>query len=595
MGPSSAPYAALPHGADADPLAAVVRPQLRMMPLVVVLGMVAALLEGVGIGVLIPLLALLMADGAGTPLPGPMQQVAAFATALDPAHRAAAIGGFVLAIILIKSMVQAANNVLLVRIQARASRAILEAMAARLLALEYGSWLRNESSRAANAVRQSSWWAYEIVRAGLLMAQSGAGALVFGALLLWLDWRLSLVAGAGAIVVSLVLGMINALQRGQSKRLSDDAAAMTDRLTEIIDGGRVVRLFAQEEAEQARVRTLAGRTFAAYFRLNRQAGLVTPVFDLLVACLFVTLLLAAHALQVPLPQVSAFLILLVRGQPQVGQFVQARTTFAGQVGALGEVEWLLRQPVRPPVEAPVPLSGLPQPVRFDRVSFAYPDGTAGLRDASFTIAADGVTALVGPSGSGKSTLVNLLCGLVRPDSGTIRLGTVPIERIAPADRHAHVALAGQDMGLFTGTVADNIAYGRPGVDRAEINEAARAAGALPFIEALPQGLDSPVGEGGRNLSGGQRQRIGLARALLLKPDLLILDEATNAVDALTEREIMTLLHERRFFRAALVISHRPSTLAACENALVLDGGRVVEAGPLRETAYFAGMGGGMAA
>jgi subfamily B ATP-binding cassette protein MsbA len=150
------------------------------------------------------------------------------------------------------------------------------------------------------------------------------------------------------------------------------------------------------------------------------------------------------------------------------------------------------------------------------------------------------------------------------------------------------------VGLFDGTIREAIAYGRPDASDADIVEAARAAGADGFIDALPQGLDARVGEGGGNLSGGQRQRLGLARALLKRPDLLILDEATNAVDAVTENEIMALLQERRWFRTALVISHRASTLSACSAAIVLADGRVVEAGPLRETSYHTAMGAGPA-
>jgi len=150
-------------------------------------------------------------------------------------------------------------------------------------------------------------------------------------------------------------------------------------------------------------------------------------------------------------------------------------------------------------------------------------------------------------------------------------------------------VAGQDVMLIDGSVADNIAYGRPGASRGEIEDAATVAGAAGFIAALPGGYDASVGYEGLNLSGGQRQRIGLARALLRKPDLLILDEATNAVDALSETEIMRLLAEHRHFRTALVISHRHSTLSACANGVVVEHGRVVEAGPLATLAYYRNM------
>lgn len=151
---------------------------------------------------------------------------------------------------------------------------------------------------------------------------------------------------------------------------------------------------------------------------------------------------------------------------------------------------------------------------------------------------------------------------------------------------SHIAIAGQDIDLVDGTIAENIAYGHPQTDAKNIKDAAIAAGADTFITKLQSGYDTRVGRDGLNLSGGQRQRIALARALLRKPDLLILDEATNAVDAMTQAEILKLLTERRHFNTALIISHHRSTLAACEFGIVLNSGRVVETGQLPSLDYF---------
>jgi len=158
-------------------------------------------------------------------------------------------------------------------------------------------------------------------------------------------------------------------------------------------------------------------------------------------------------------------------------------------------------------------------------------------------------------------------------------------------RRRKIAIAGQDAELVAGTVAENIAYGRPDASVADIEAVARAAGADSFIAALPQGYDTPVGPDGLGLSGGQRQRIGVARALLLNPDLLIFDEATSAVDALSDREIVKLATEHRHFRTLLIVSHRKTTVAACELGIVLSDGRVAEAGRLADLAYFQRMAG----
>jgi len=200
-------------------------------------------------------------------------------------------------------------------------------------------------------------------------------------------------------------------------------------------------------------------------------------------------------------------------------------------------------------------------------------------------------AVIGPNGAGKTTLINLLCRLVEPATGAIHLGGTAIDAIDPSSWRRRIAVAGQDSDLVTGTVAENIAYGRPDASTDEIEAAARAAGADSFIAALPQGYATPVGPHGLNLSGGQRQRVGVARALLLNPDLLIFDEATNAVDALSDREIIKLASEHHHFRTLLIVSHRKTTIAACQRGIVLQDGRVTEVGPLADLAYFQHMAG----
>jgi subfamily B ATP-binding cassette protein MsbA len=182
--------------------------------------------------------------------------------------------------------------------------------------------------------------------------------------------------------------------------------------------------------------------------------------------------------------------------------------------------------------------------------------------------------------------VNLICRLLEPSAGRITLDGRDVAEIDPRSWLAQVALAGQDIDLIDASISANIAYGVPDASFERIQQAAQQADADRFIKTLPDGYETTVGSRGLSLSSGQRQRIGIARALLRDPELLILDEATNAVDGISEAAIMTLIQRRAGHKLTIVISHRPSTIASCQDGLVLDGGRVVESGPLAELSFF---------
>jgi ATP-binding cassette subfamily B protein len=225
---------------------------------------------------------------------------------------------------------------------------------------------------------------------------------------------------------------------------------------------------------------------------------------------------------------------------------------------------------------------LPETVRgevvFDDVSFSYPNSAGGVRDVSLRVPAGSTLALVGATGSGKSTLVKLLLRFYAPDRGRILIDGVGVETVGFRSLREAIGLVSQDVFLFEGSIRDNIAYGRPDADDAEIEAAARQAEAWEFIERLPRGVDTEVGERGVKLSGGQRQRLSLARALLKDPPILILDEATSAVDNETEAAIQRSLEKIAHGRTVIVIAHRLSTIVNADTITVLEHGRLVEKG-----------------
>ena len=244
------------------------------------------------------------------------------------------------------------------------------------------------------------------------------------------------------------------------------------------------------------------------------------------------------------------------------------------------------------LEAPVEVDDAPDArslgrvrgdLRLDGLTFAYGDEPV-LRDVTLSIPAGQSVALVGPSGAGKSTFVNLVPRFFDPRSGSIQVDGYDLRSVKQADLRANIALVSQEPVLFNETIADNIRLGRPSATEAEVQEAARLAGAWEFITAQPHGFDTLVGERGSRLSGGQRQRISIARAFLKDAPILILDEATSALDTDTERSIQQSLAQLMKGRTTLIVAHRFSTIRDVDRVLVFDGGRVVADGP-REEVY----------
>ena len=221
-------------------------------------------------------------------------------------------------------------------------------------------------------------------------------------------------------------------------------------------------------------------------------------------------------------------------------------------------------------------------VELEKVSFHYLSSGAGIRDISLSVPAGNTLALVGATGSGKSTLIKLLLRFYDPSHGEIRIDGQPIRDLSLQSLRGAIGLVSQDVYLFEGSIRENLAYGNPAASDAEITDAAKTAEAWSFIEALPEGLDTPVGERGVRLSGGQRQRLSLARALLKNPPILVLDEATSAVDNETEAAIQRSLKRIGHNRTVIMIAHRLSTIVDADSIAVIEGGKVLEQGTHRE-------------
>jgi ATP-binding cassette subfamily B protein len=359
-------------------------------------------------------------------------------------------------------------------------------------------------------------------------------------------------------------------------------AELTNVLSDTIPGIRVVKAFAQEKREANRFREANRHNLAVNDRVNFLWGLFTPTITLMTE-IGLLVVWAFGIWQVSKGQVTvgvltAFLAYIGRFYTRLDSMSRIVShTQKAAAGVKRIFEILDHVSSVPEPIQPVQLAQVQGRIDIEAAGFRYGNRSV-LRDFSLSIQPGEMIGLVGQSGSGKSTLINLICRFYDPTEGHVRIDGVDIRNLSLSDYRRHIGLVLQEPFLFFGTIADNIAYGKPDATREEIVAAARAAHAHDFILRLPQGYDSLVGERGQGLSGGERQRISIARALLINPRILILDEATSAVDTETEQEIQRALDNLVQGRTTIAIAHRLSTLQRADRLVVMEQGQLVEQG-----------------
>jgi ATP-binding cassette, subfamily B, bacterial len=359
-------------------------------------------------------------------------------------------------------------------------------------------------------------------------------------------------------------------------------SAMTNILADTIPGIRVVKAFSQERREITRFAQANQRIVEVNNRNNALWTFFWPLVVLLnqIGLLVVWAVGARQVLhhQVTVGVLTAFIAYISRFYTRVESMSRMLTaTQRASAGAQRLFEILDRVPSVLDPKEPIPLGEVRGEIRFDRVSFRYGSRLV-LDDVSFAVAPGQMIGIVGHTGSGKSTVANLLCRFYDASAGVVRVDGKDIRRLSVEEYRKHIGIVLQEPFLFFGTIADNVGYGLPGASLKQITEAARAAHAHNFILKLPECYDSLVGERGQSLSGGERQRIAIARAILVDPRILVLDEATSAVDTQTEREIQRALDNVVAGRTTIAIAHRLSTLRKADMLLVVKDGRLAERG-----------------
>ena len=567
------------------------RPHLRggryLIAAVMLTSILAALLEGLGVSLLVPLLSLLL-GGEGATQMRPIRWLKELLPGHDSAFYVLTFAVLVFIAILLKNVTWFVSQLLATVLRRRISINLRNALFERLHNADLHLFEQSPAGEISNVFFTETHRTFALVDYLLLFVQRASMGLFYLAMLCFISWQLTLITLALAALIGVVVGFLY-------RRLSQSGQEITQlnqQLSAIVQqsfaGIRVVRTshaqaheiegFARHNEAQARAEERASRTGFLLVPLSETIAVAGAM--VIVGCAYYFfvrpgLMLSSYLL--------GFGFILLRTLPLLNQLygLQGHLIFLAR-GVAEVLKWL-GAPIHP--QQPFgteKFAGLKEGIRFEHVSYVYPSGRTGLQDVSFTIPAGGTVAVVGASGSGKSTVANLLLRFRQPASGNVLVDGADHWRFSAESWHRAVAVVEQEAFLFHDTMGNNIAYGYPEATEEAIHRAVKEAHLDDLVNSLPAGLKTPVGERGTMLSGGQRQRLAIARALVRNPQILILDEATAALDTVSERHVQVALEQAVHGRTVLVIAHRLSTIRNASHIVVLDAGGIVEQGTWEE-------------
>jgi ABC-type multidrug transport system fused ATPase/permease subunit len=417
----------------------------------------------------------------------------------------------------------------------------------------------------------------------VFITQYGASLIAASVLLLITSWQLALITFVLLPPIAIVATRYSRRSHPVLRDIQQRIADVTTQAEESIVGVRVVKAFAQEDAEGARFAERTERVFERELDSARIQARYSPLLDLLPQLAFAVIILAGGLLVIDghlslggFITYNLYLALLIWPLRMIGMWIgqyQRAVASGERIFQVLDETSDITDPAHP---RELPAGG--GELRFEAVTFGYDADRPVLRDLELAVAPGSTIAVIGRTGSGKTTLASLIPRFYDPQHGRVVLDGVDVGDLRLGDLRGAIATVAEDTFLFSTTVAGNIAYGSPGATREDVIEAAHRAQAHEFIEALPKGYDTVVGERGLTLSGGQRQRLSIARALLVDPRVLILDDATASVDASTEARIRRALETVMEGRTTIIVAHRLSTIALADEIVVLEDGRIAARG-----------------
>jgi subfamily B ATP-binding cassette protein MsbA len=466
----------------------------------------------------------------------------------------------------------------------RAITVLRRRVQARLLRLPISFFDATQSGVLINRVMNDAEGIRNLIGTGIIQLIGGMlTAVIALGYLFYLNWFLTVCTlGFLAIfggVMAYAFNKLRPIFRDRSKI----QAEVSGRLGQAMGGARVVKVYTAEKREEIVFSKGAHRLFRNVASTITGTSAIAAISTVIIGAVGVLILTvggrAVVAGTMTLGDLVSYIFFVGLVSFPVVQMASIGTQITEAFAGLDRIHEIFTTPTEDDDDAQREALAHPDgDVAFDGVWFEYREGIPVLRGVSFTAKAGTTTALVGSSGSGKSTLISLILAFARPKAGRVLIGGQDLAHLKLRDYRSRVGVVLQDNFLFDGTVADNIAFSKPGATLDEVKAAARIAHCEEFVNGFPDGYDTVVGERGVKLSGGQRQRVAIARAILADPQILILDEATSSLDSESEREIREALRALRAGRTTFVIAHRLSTIRSADQILVLEQGQIVERG-----------------
>jgi subfamily B ATP-binding cassette protein MsbA len=550
------------------------------IPAIVILGILASLAEGIGISLLMPFLQNLQ-SGNSLVINNPIiQNIDQYLINFQPQQRVLLLTSSILVAILIKAVLSYIYTALCSWLQNSTLHRLRTAVYKQLIAVSQSFWDTNKSGELLNLITQETYYSSQALSFLIWVIINLSMIGIFGLLLLLISWRLTLLVAVAFLLISVLIRTLTSKTQALGRKHQQANIYLSNLTLETFTGIKTIRAFGKESYEEQRYYQASKKSCDSSINLAKQSVMIEPISEGLSVAILMCVMLVAFYTQVTLPVLITFIFMLYRLQPQVQKLNSNLTQVIALSNCVKSVFLLLEHEDKPYViSGNVNFHELRKGITFDAVNFLYTSqNKPALENISLFIPKGKTTALVGYSGAGKSTIINLIFRIYDVTSGEIYIDNYLIKELDLATWRSNMALVSQDVHIFSSTVRENIAYGRPDATETEIIAAAKQAHAHEFICELAQGYDTFVGDRGIKLSGGQRQRISIARAILYNPEILILDEATNALDNISEKLIQDAINLLSQNRTVIVIAHRLSTIKDADQIIVLKQGKVEEQG-----------------